>query len=164
MLKLLCFWDLIHPFRKSYLDSKYSVTSQFPHRCTLALIQFDSQGIKHNQLRYPSVPLPFAWTPIALTRTPAPLTWTQLARSLTRHNRLVRLSPINVIPNAVLWRLHRLSPLEILILLVGSRREKWLWMGWHLMRGFRAEHAKGEVVDQDTDCDYEDDEDLYLIR
>jgi hypothetical protein len=60
--------------------------------------------------------------------------------------------------------MHRLSPLEILILLVGSRREKWLWMGWHLVRGFRAEHAKGEVVDQDTDCDYEDDEDLYLIR
>lgn len=26
--------------------------------------------------------------------------------------------------------------------------------------GFGAEHAEGKVVDQDTDCDYEDDEDL----
>jgi hypothetical protein len=32
------------------------------------------------------------------------------------------------------------------------------------MRGLRAEHAKREVVNQDTDCDYEDNEDLYLIR
>jgi hypothetical protein len=82
-----------------------------------------------------SIPVPFTGTPVPSTRTPLafagtsiPLARTPLSRRLTRHNRLVCLTSIDIVCHRMLWRLGWCTPLEVLVLVWWKER----LCGWYM--------------------------------